>query len=71
MKYIILELKVQWPMSTTSETYNGSNNIFRYLTKCLFYNKHEAGLFTDENVKYELTEELSIHVKFKKILKLH
>ena len=58
-------------MSTISETYNGSNNIFRYLTKCLFYNKHEAGLFTNENVKYELTEELSIHVKFKRILKLH
>ena len=58
-------------MSTISETYSGSNNIFRYLTKCLFCNKHETELFANENVKCELTEELSIHVKFKKILKLH
>ena len=58
-------------MSTISETYSGSNNIFRYLTKCLFCNKHETELFANKNVKYELTEELSIHVKFKKILKLH
>ena len=38
------------------------------LSKCLFYKKHETELFTNKNVKYELTEELSIDVRLKKNL---
>ena len=59
-------------MSTISETYNcGYFGTCRYLTICLFYNKHETELFTNKNVKCKLTEELSINVRPKKISKLH
>ena len=42
----------------------------RYVTICLFYNKYETELFTNQNIKYELTDELSIHARLKKISKL-
>ena len=60
-KYILLELKVPWPMSAISETYNRAHYVLE-LSKCSFLSKwNETWLIL--SCKYELTDELPHDVR--------
>ena len=67
MKYILLELKVPWPMSAISETYNRGHNILELVDILRISQQVKRnGIILNKNSKYDLTVELSNDVRIKK-----
>ena len=64
MKYILLELKVPWPISAISETNDHAHNLKQmFLSQQVKRNE----IITNENGEYELTDELPKDLRLKKI----
>ena len=70
----MLELKVPWPMSAISETYDRTHNILELKMSYQMILSQQVKryvIITSKNGNYELTDEFPNDVRLKKISKLH
>ena len=65
----MLDLKVPWPISAISGTYNRAHNILKLQTSYQMFLSQQMKrnmIFTNTNGKYELTDELPSDVNLRK-----